>query len=263
MRFGIEIEFTNTSNTLRDIAAKVNSEVIASGYNDSGCTYAGYTHAVHSGWKIVTDASLPRGGGELVSPILEGDNGMMQLKVASEALIAIGCTVNLQCGVHVHHDATNLNVNDIKNVLKLYIKFEKAIDLIMPLSRRNGRSRWCATNNIKNDVSETFKGIDAESSIRGLAQSFFGSRRYYNVNLMAYLAHGTIEFRQHGGTLEFEKIEAWVLLTKAIMTRAIAAKNIQPNTTDAFETLMRVASKNGAKAVTKFFRKRRAHFEAA
>ena len=35
--------------------------------------------------------------------------------------------------------------------------------------------------------------------------------RYYKVNAVAYERHQTIEFRQHSGTTEYEKIANWVM----------------------------------------------------
>ena len=35
--------------------------------------------------------------------------------------------------------------------------------------------------------------------------------RYYKVNAVAYDRHKTIEFRQHSGTIEYEKISNWVM----------------------------------------------------
>ncbi len=37
-----------------------------------------------------------------------------------------------------------------------------------------------------------------------------GYQRYRSVNLLALAKHGTIEFRQHAGTLDPDKLGAWV-----------------------------------------------------
>ena len=44
--------------------------------------------------------------------------------------------------------------------------------------------------------------------------------RYRTVNLNSYVKYGTIEFRQHGGTTEFEKIEAWIILMYQMLEAA-------------------------------------------
>src|SRR5262249_15413830 len=43
--------------------------------------------------------------------------------------------------------------------------------------------------------------------------------RYAPVNTHALSAHGTLEFRSHGGTTEFAKIQAWIVLTPSVLTR--------------------------------------------
>ena len=37
------------------------------------------------------------------------------------------------------------------------------------------------------------------------------SNRYFKVNAVAYSRHRTIEFRQHSGTTDYEKISHWVM----------------------------------------------------
>ena len=40
----------------------------------------------------------------------------------------IGCRVNRSCGLHVHHDASDYNVEAFKNLYAIYIRYEAAID---------------------------------------------------------------------------------------------------------------------------------------
>jgi hypothetical protein len=41
--------------------------------------------------------------------------------------------------------------------------------------------------------------------------------RYIKLNLQSYVKYGTIEFRQHSGTIEFEKMYNWILLTQQMV----------------------------------------------
>jgi hypothetical protein len=36
------------------------------------------------------------------------------------------------------------------------------------------------------------------------------NNRYYKINPISYLRHGTIEFRQHQGSTSYEKISKWI-----------------------------------------------------
>ena len=51
---------------------------------------------------------------------------------------------------------------------------------------------------------------DYVRSIRDIAYAM--DTRYMTVNLQSYVKYGTIEIRQHGGTTDFEKMEAWIIL---------------------------------------------------
>jgi hypothetical protein len=55
---------------------------------------------------------------------------------------------------------------------------------------------------------------------REFAQVANGGGRYFGVNFTAYLRHGTIEFRQHQGSLNPTKIWNWIVFTQTIMNRA-------------------------------------------
>lgn len=50
------------------------------------------------------------------------------------------------------------------------------------------------------------------------------STRYKKVNFNTYPVYGTIEFRQHSGSIDFAKISNWVLLTHLMMQRAEGKK---------------------------------------
>ena len=41
--------------------------------------------------------------------------------------------------------------------------------------------------------------------------------RYYKINSHAYIRHQTIEFRQHSGTTDYEKISNWIAFLAALV----------------------------------------------
>lgn len=43
----------------------------------------------------------------------------------------------------------------------------------------------------------------------GDVYSAFNGDRYYKINVCSWQRHNTIEFRQHGGTTNYEKIQKW------------------------------------------------------
>ncbi len=62
----------------------------------------------------------------------------------------------------------------------------------------------------------TFDNADNMISLANAQDS-----RYYKVNLRSYQRHGTIEFRQHSGTVNFVKICNWVRFLSAFIDESI------------------------------------------
>lgn len=190
--FGIEIEFFGVDHSL--LAAKIRERGI-------GCNVEGYNHSVRNHWKIVNDSSIYGNfSGELVSPILNGEEGLRQVEIVCEVLGECNAKVNRSCGLHVHHDAADFKVSQLKNFVDFYKKCEIEIDKMMPASRRGETNSYC-------------------KSVLNAEKEEFLEDRYYKVNLTSFYRHGTIEFRHHSGTVEFEKIKNWIIFTALIVGR--------------------------------------------
>ncbi|WP_375445765.1 amidoligase family protein [uncultured Fibrella sp.] len=195
-RFGIEIEAYNVNkNTLATALRAAGIEVEVEGYN----------HNTRPHWKIVTDASLNGANSfELVSPILEGQAGLVELETVCRVMKQKRAYINRSCGLHVHFDAANIGLPQTKNLLVNYARYESVIDSFMPASRRGTTNGYCQS------LTALTSRIDAATTMNALTSTVMPSR-YFKVNLQSYLRYKTIEFRQHSGTVEFEKISNWVL----------------------------------------------------
>ncbi len=138
---------------------------------------------------------------EVVSPVLNGTNGLNSLKTLCDALSAVDAKVNRSCGLHVHIGAANMSDEHYCRIVRNYQAIEKAVDSFMASSRRANNSRWC----------HSLQGIDFTTCTTKLQiASAMGHDRYFKVNATAYNRHQTIEFRQHQGTTDYEKISRWV-----------------------------------------------------
>ncbi len=202
-KFGIEIEAMGVDR------ATLLSALRAAGI---GVESEGYNHDTRRHWKIVSDGSL-RGDRtfELVSPILKGEAGLAETKKVCDVLISCGAKVNTSCGLHVHFDARQLSIADWRNLYKNYVSMESEIDSIMPASRRGNTNTFCRSLMNKNVTREaTFAAIDRAETVTQLSSFVANGNRYVKVNAESYQRHGTVEFRQHSGTVEFEKIGSWV-----------------------------------------------------
>lgn len=205
-KFGIEIELYGVNKTA------LNAEINRLGVT---CDIERYNHTTRGHWKIVTDASISGTRGdacEIVSPILKGADGLEQLMKVCQALKTCRALINKSCGLHVHFDANNFQLKTWKNIYKNYINFEATIDSMMPNSRRGNNNRYCKSLlNSLNTKSNAFSKIDAARNIEGIAKAVTNRSRYAKVNAESYFRHGSIEFRQHSGTIEYTKMENWIL----------------------------------------------------
>lgn len=254
--FGIEIEATGLSmNRVVEVLTAVGIQSAVDGYNHTTKTY----------WKVVSDASLIGANAfELVSPILRGENGLMQVALVAHALETAGAKVNGSCGFHVHIDGRDLTVDQLKRVCKMWLKYENCFDAVVGASRRN--NRFCKSIRSKfQTLEQGFKAIDKATNLNGIIQAVNGdgngyTSRYHKLNLESMLRHGTVEFRQHGGTVTGEKMTSWIKLVMGFVNCAVTAKAIRATGDGKFANLLDVCPD----AVTrKFFVSRKAKFADA
>lgn len=198
MTFGIEIE------------CFVPRDAVAAG---------SYHHGVQvpelpEGWNAQTDGSLhtrKRGykGVEIVSPKLQGIEGIRQVQTVCRWLNSIGATVNNTCGFHVHV-GWNGTRQDLVKCVSLVANFEKAIFATTGTKDRE-RGGFC-------------RSVAASAEHRGLNynQQRWNLSRYHVLNL-APIDQGirsAVEFRAFSGTTSETKIIAYIRLCLGLVERA-------------------------------------------
>lgn len=241
-KFGVEIEFIGSM-------VAVERELIARGVPVRNM---GYTHRVMPQWKIVRDGSLGSTGGELVSPPLSGAAGLRQLKLACEALDAAGVRVNRSCGLHVHHDVSDLDCAAFGRLFRGWAGSQHAIDMLVAPSRRN--SQWAMPLNERNVLA-----IERATSVSAIRSHAAGQNRYQALNVECFPRYGTVEVRQHQGTLNFDKIAAWLAFGQAMIARAKRGGDLMvPANADAL--LDELASFGLTAAQVTYLKGRAAHF---
>lgn len=160
---------------------------------------------MRTAWKVTYDGSVSSGC-EVVSPILSGAEGLESVRNVVRTLKAAGARVDDSCGFHVHVDARDLQGPELINAVRRYAQQENEIDAFMAPRRRQSRSNWCLS---MVDLAQTFAtrgDLFSATTVAELPQT-----RYYKLNLAAYVKHGTLEFRQHAGTLNLNKMINWIL----------------------------------------------------
>ena len=202
--FGVEIEAFNIpraelARALRQAGIKVKTDTRG---NDA---------YEENYWKVTTDGSIEGNQTfELVSPKLKGTKGIKELEKVCKVLKQKNAKINKSCGLHIHLDATDFNIDDWQALIKNYINYEKLIDSFMPKSRRN--NYYCKSmmknHRSKNSIYADLERCDCIEDIR----DFYNSK-YYRLNVQSYFRHKSVEFRQHSGTIEFEKIKSDIFRT--------------------------------------------------
>lgn len=197
-KFGIEIEACGVTTSKLEAALRAEGIEI---------TDEGYNHTTRNHWKIVRDSSI-RGENafEIVSPPLEGENGIEQLRKVCWVLKNLRAKINKTCGLHIHLDASDFDLKHWKNIAFNYATMETVIDNFMPLSRRANNNSFCKSI-LKPDLETRIKEA---TTLEHLASKLTGRDRYFKLNFESFWRHRTIEFRQHSGSIEFEKISNWI-----------------------------------------------------
>ena len=213
--FGVEME---TYNVERE------SLIAKAAENNLPLEYQGYNHHDSNRvFKCVSDGSITGINPiECVTPVLKGRNGLTALKNACKTLNAVGAMVNKSTGLHVHIGAKDLTPAQYANVFFNYQMLESLIDSFMAESRRANNNGYC--------MSLRGKYLRTCETREEVYQALGGSR-YYKVNPCSWSRHQTIEFRQHQGSTDYEKISNWVSFCAKLvvwsrdnrMTRAFAS----------------------------------------
>lgn len=217
-KFGVELEIVGITRAVAmDVLSNAGISVVDLG---------SYTHRVSQSWKVVTDASLSNsrmdGACEVVSPPLRGRAGFEALKTVMEALSAAGARVNVSCGTHVHHDINDLTGAQVADLLAFYVNRQAAFDQVVAPSRRDGR--WC--HSWSRGELENVLAVLRRTSGRRTARGLYADR-FKTINIMSYPKYGTIEIRQHQGTLNYAKLERWIKAGQFMIDAVKAGRDVR------------------------------------
>ena len=221
--FGVEFEFIGCSNAVCDAMR-------AQGFTD--CVVDQYGHEVVTYWRIVPDSSVG-GGAELVSPVLAGADGRDQVRRACAALRAAGAGVNRSCGTHVHHGAEDLTARAWGRLFRMWAACQSATDSLVAPSRRDRERRedehgccFYPGAVLPTPLVERAAALSGHLSpsacpTRSDVSRFLApGNRYHTLNADPFRRQGTLEVRQHQGTINAAKILAWIEYVQAMFTYA-------------------------------------------
>lgn len=206
LTFGVELEFIANPHKYEDFCRAMREslgdqrfvDLMVYGHSSTVKWVLGYDSSVRD-----TSARSSKRGYELTSPILKfNDESKEELQKVLQIISTVfEGTVNKTCGTHIHVG----NFAHIENTgafrqkafqfQKNYGAFEaRVFDRLVSPSRKGNSNHYCKSCNT--------------SMI---------SDRYYKINAQNLFGFGTLENRQHQGTLELKKIWSWMELNGRYM----------------------------------------------
>jgi hypothetical protein len=188
--------------------------------DDSGEDYNSRT------WVVGDDGSLhhvcPLEGMEIKSPILKGQQGLKTIQKVCRILKSLKFEVNSTCGLHIHVGIINakkkFKAEELIEILKRYHRHSDKINLLVDINRR--RNQYCRN---LDDVLDNIEACDLRDEDFDLSDLQEFGEHCDAVNIEALDYHGTIEFRQHQGTINAKEITNWIkfCLTHVEMSRKL------------------------------------------
>lgn len=204
-------------------------------------------------WRAVRDGSVVNGG-EVVSPVLQGESGLAELAAVCDLLKSKGWTAVQSCGMHVHVGVRQFTVSRVADLCRLFQANEGHFDSVVARSRRDSNSHFCQSvigYRIPAQTPSTMPELARHFNGGWNGQSHYGSFRYRKLNLQSFAFHGTVEFRQHQGTVEAARATGWVRLVLGFAAAGLNGERGAMSFDD-------FATKAGSAAG--FIHSRRAHF---
>ena len=188
-------------------------ETCGEGGHRCDCDYCGYDYYDDAPCDLHV-------GAEIKTPILEGMPGFRELKKGFKTLKDSGATVNMTCGMHVHHGGRDLTVSQIIHLLKTWDANRDTIEQLVNDDRIDGEYSYSLERYGMDQLDALmegtgqYQGFNDEQKLNYL-RSWFGHGCELNVGALA--RHGTIEFRLHHGTMDYDEAEAWVRFGQGLM----------------------------------------------
>jgi hypothetical protein len=245
--FGVEIEFFGLNYVITPLDNSIIKPYCISSRAKDGRhisdIYKDYNLVLGAGrdtWHFEQDTSVrgkghTRCGAELISPILSGMEGLVQVFNAFRFLNAIeGIDIDASCGMHVHHgvDPATYNCKELQQLVSIVHHYEDLFYLLIPGDRRNAETcrpmeldvkaflDVCEGDHDGRDcqIKDLWYSLQNRYDAKSGVNSRYDKTRYHGLNLHSYWYRSTIEFRYHSALLEkADEAIQWIIFTQFII----------------------------------------------
>jgi len=219
--FGVEIEYIGAPRALvaRHIEQALGvPHIHVFGYHGDVCEVCGTRVPPterYANWKVERDGSVPTGG-EVVAPILKGEEAFNDIRKVTKAIRDAGGKTNRKCGLHIHIGVKDLPIATRAKLIENFWNIYPQLKFLV------GKSRW--NNRFAQPIS-AWKRADYQQAMAQGTEPL--GTKYEALNIEPFRKIGTYEVRLHQGTLNANKIEAWVRFLLAFV------ENTEPLATHA------------------------------
>jgi predicted DNA-binding WGR domain protein len=187
-------------------------------------------------WDVKRDASC---GYEFASPILSGDAGIFDAKLAVEKIREVCSTaVNSRCGLHVTIDVSDHTPTELKRLAIAYLKAQEHFYAECNPSRQH--NHYCQKN-----PTHRIMDMVQSNSIERVLDACGGWRdhndRYHGLNWTRVFTRKVVEFRMMESTVAVRKVGAWIRMCVGFVDGVRASRTTfidgEPLTRESFETI--------------------------
>jgi len=245
--FGVEIEFFGLNYVITPLDNSIIKPYCISSRAKDGRhitdLYKDYNLVLGASrdlWHFERDSSV-RGKGhtkcgvELISPILSGMEGLVQVFNAFRFLNAIeGIDIDASCGMHVHHgvDPAVYTCKELQQLVRIVHHYEDLFYLLIPGDRKNAATcrpmeidvkaflDVCDGDFDRNNcrIKELWYSLQNRYDSKSGENSRYDKTRYHGLNLHSYWYRSTIEFRYHSALLEkVDEAIQWIIFTQFLI----------------------------------------------
>lgn len=203
--FGVEIEYVNMSRHTVAIAvanALGVAHIHVLPYHGTVCEVCHMNiGSAYSQWKVERDGSVSTGG-EVVSPILSGADGLEQVKKVAKAVKLAGGGISRSCGLHVHLGVKDLSPQQRVNLIDRWYATYPSVKKFV--ARNRWSSHYCSMPTV-GELAQWKTAI-----LAGNDPDRNHAVRTRSLNITNFKKTGTYEVRLHQGSLNTKKITTWI-----------------------------------------------------
>jgi len=182
-------------------------------------------------WSIVEDGSLRNGAEFVLSEPLMGQDIIDALNGLEQYCSGIRVKQSVRTSIHIHIDVRDLSVQQLLNMVGLYLVMEKAIYRYHKKDYDREGNIYCLPFYKANKHIYALGGLSKILSLRegdddryveaDIRNSLQPLNKYYGLNLASLFRFGSLEFRHMEGTTSASEILEWINILMSIKKYAV------------------------------------------